>query len=479
MVRVRFAPSPTGYLHIGGARTALYNYLFAKKNKGKFILRIEDTDAERSTEESLNTILDSLRWMGLDWDEGPGVGGEHGPYFQTQRIKIYTEYAEKLLKEGKAYKCFCTKEELDAERKKAESQKRAFKYDGRCKNLSATEAEKKEAEGKRCTIRIKIDSEGETIINDIIRGEVRFQNSVLDDMIIIRADGMPVYNFTVAIDDALMKITHVIRGEDHLSNTPKQVHIYKALGFNLPFFAHIPLILGPDKSKLSKRHGETSVAEYRKKGYLKEALLNYLAMLGWSAESGEDVLSMEQLVEKFDLDRVHKAGAMFDNQKLLWMNGVYIRNTNIDELTRLCVPYLKDSGLITDGDIKDKYDYIKRVVLLQQEKIKTLSEVVELSAYFFKQEIDFDEKAKEVIEKTENKSKVLEIFKNVIDTVGVDKNKLEESLKVDMETAGIKPKIYMHLIRAVISGTTAGPGLFDIIETLGKDVVLDRAGRFL
>jgi len=479
MIRVRFAPSPTGYLHIGGARTALYNYLFAKKNNGKFILRIEDTDAERSTEESLNTILDCMHWLGLDWDEGPGAEGGYGPYFQTKRLSIYKEYADKLLKEGKAYKCFCTKEELDAERKKAEIEKRAFKYGGRCRNLTSDDISKNEAEGKKYTIRIKIDSSGETVINDMIRGEVKFQNSVLDDLIIIRADGMPIYNFTVAIDDALMKITHVIRGEDHLSNTPKQVQIYRALGFELPHFAHIPLILGPDKSKLSKRHGETSVGQYRKNGYMKEALLNYLALLGWSPESGEDVMSMQQLTEKFGLERVHKAGAMFDGKKLMWMNGVYIRNTGADELTKLCIPYLKDAGLITDDDIKNKYDYIKKVIMLQQEKMRTLAESAELSGYFFKKEISLDEKARKNIDKAENRVKILEIFKNVVETAGVDKTIVEEKLKAEMEAAAIEPKIYMHLIRAVVSGTTIGPGLFDIIETLGKDTVLARVGRFL
>ncbi|MCX7699052.1 MAG: glutamate--tRNA ligase [Candidatus Goldbacteria bacterium] len=475
MVRVRFAPSPTGYLHIGGARTALFNWLFAREHNGKFILRIEDTDKERSTEESLNEILRSLRWLGLNWDEGPDIGGPYGPYFQSQRLDIYLKYIDKLLDENKAYKCFCTKEELEEERKKAESEKRAFKYSGKCKNLPEYEIKQKEQAKIPYTVRIKIDQEGETVIKDKIRGEVVFQNFVLDDFIIMRADKMPVYNFVVVIDDALMQITHVIRGEDHLSNTPKQIHIYKALGFNIPEFAHIPLILGPDKSKLSKRHGETSCGVYEKNGFLPEAFINYLALLGWSPDGEKTEMSVDEIIKEFSLEKVHKAGAIFDNQKLLWLNGVYIRKKNINELTELCIPYLKESGLITDDDIKNKYEYIKKVVALQQEKIKTLSEISHLSDYFFKDNITLTEDAKKILEKNKQDiKKVIETLKNIIIEVGVEKSKVEEKIRIDMEKAGIKPKVFMHVIRVILTGTTIGPGLFDIIETLGKDVCLKR-----
>jgi glutamyl-tRNA synthetase len=475
MVRVRFAPSPTGYLHIGGARTALFNWLFAKKHKGKFILRIEDTDKERSTDESLQEILKSLRWLGLNWDEGPDIGGPYGPYFQSQRLDIYLKYIDRLLKENKAYKCFCTKEELDAERKIAEAEKRPFKYTGKCRNLTENEIKQKEEKGIPYTVRIKIDQEGQTVINDKIRGEVIFQNSVLDDFIILRADKMPIYNFVVVIDDALMEITHVIRGEDHLSNTPKQIHIYKALGFPVPEFAHIPLILGPDKSKLSKRHGEVSCSMYEKNGFLREAFINYLALLGWSPDGEKTEMTVDEIINEFSLEKVHKAGAIFDNQKLLWLNGIYIRKKNIEELTALCIPYLKESGLITDEDIKNKYEYIKKVISLQQEKIKTLFEISQLSDYFFKDEISLTEDAKKVMEKNKQDiNKVLEILQNIIIEVGVEKEKVEERIRIDMERAGIKPKVFMHVIRVVLTGTTMGPGLFDIIETLGKDVCLKR-----
>jgi glutamyl-tRNA synthetase len=479
MVRVRFAPSPTGYLHIGGARTALFNYLFAKHNDGKFILRIEDTDKERSTKESETEILESLKWLGLDWDEGPGKSADDSLYYQTRRLPVYHRHAEKLLSENKAYKCFCTKEELDAERKKAEAQKRAFKYDGRCGLLTKEQAAQKEADGMPYVVRVRVAQTGETIVNDIVRGEVKVQNSTLDDIIILRTDKMPIYNFVVVVDDVEMGITHVIRGEDHLSNTPKQIHIYKALGFPIPQFAHIPLILGADKSKLSKRHGETAVLRYKESGYLPEALVNYLALLGWSPDNEDTIFSMEQLISKFALERVHKSGAMFDNKKLTFINGVHIRNKSADELTKLCIPYLLKSGVITDDDVKNRHDFIKHTIVLQQEKLQVLSEISDLSAYFYKDDYDMNEDAKKVWEKNAGeRGKVLEIFGKIISETGVDKAKLEERLKVDMEAAGIKPKVFMHVIRVVLSGTTMGPGLFDIAETFGLEKCMARIKKY-
>jgi glutamyl-tRNA synthetase len=470
MVKVRFAPSPTGYLHIGGARTALFNWLYAKHNNGKFVLRIEDTDRERSTKESEQEILDSLKWLGLDWDEGPGKSADDSMYYQTKRLPVYHKYAEKLLNEGKAYKCFCTREELDAERKKAEAEKRAFKYDGRCSRLSAGEIKANIDSGKPYTVRIKVEQSGETVMHDIVRGEVRVQNSTLDDIIILRADKMPIYNFVVVVDDVEMGITHVIRGDDHLSNTPKQIHIYRALGFELPRFAHIPLILGADKSKLSKRHGETSVMRYKEMGFLPEAMINYLALLGWSPDSEETIFTPEELASKFDLDKVHKSGAMFDNKKLTHINGVHIRKKNIDDLTALCIPYMKKDGLITQDDVNTRLEFIKHTVFLQQEKLQTLSEISALSDYFYRDDIVLNADAAKVLEKNSaEKGKILEILLSVLETAGVDKTKVEELLKTEMEKAAIKPKAYMHVIRAVLSGTTQGPGLYDIIETLGLE----------
>ena len=368
---------------------------------------------------------------------------------------------------------------MDGERKKAEAEKRAFKYDGRCGLLTKEEAKQKEDAGMPFVVRVRVEQTGETVINDIVRGEVRVQNSTLDDIIILRTDKMPIYNFVVVVDDMEMGITHVIRGEDHLSNTPKQIHIYKALGFPMPQFAHIPLILGADKSKLSKRHGETAVLRYKENGYLPEALVNYLALLGWSPDNDDTIFSMEQLVSKFALERVHKSGAMFDNKKLMFINGVHIRGKNADELTKLCVPYLLKSGVITEGDIKNRYDFIKHAVVLQQEKLQVLAEISDLSSYFFKDDYDMNEDAKKIWEKNEaERGKVLEIFSKIITEIGVDKAKVEERLKADMETAGIKPKVFMHVIRVVLSGTTMGPGLFDISETFGYDKCMARIKKY-
>lgn len=473
--RVRFAPSPTGYLHIGGARTALFNYLYAKHTGGKFILRIEDTDKERSTKESELEILEALKWMGLDWDEGPGKSADDSMYYQTKRLAVYTKYADKLLSEGKAYKCFCTKEELDAERKKAEAEKRAFKYDGRCSRLTPEQVKANESAGKPYTVRLKVAQEGETIINDIIRGEVRVQNVTLDDMIILRADKNPIYNFVVVVDDVEMGITHVIRGEDHLSNTPRQIHLYKALGFDIPQFAHMPLILGQDKSKLSKRHGEVSVLKYRENGYLPDAMFNYLSFLGWSPEGNEDFLSREQIIEKFTLERIHKSGAMFDNVKLQHFNGLYIRKMSVEELAEKCLPYLKASGLVNDSTDRA---YINKIVGLQQEKLKVLKEISDLSVYFFRDDYPFTDEAKKIWEKNAaDRAKVIGMFKKIVEETGVDKVKVEERLKAEMEAAGIKPKVYMHVIRVALSGCTMGPGLYDISEALGKERTLARLNK--
>lgn len=481
MIKVRFAPSPTGYLHIGGARTALFNWLYARHTGGKFVLRIEDTDRERSTKESELEILESMKWLGLDWDEGPGKSADDSMYYQTKRLDVYKRHAQKLMDEDKAYRCFCTKDELDAERKKAEVEKRAFRYDGRCGKISKEESDKIAASGKPYTIRIRVPHEGETTVKDLIRGDVVVQNATLDDMIIIRADGMPIYNFVVVVDDVEMGITDVIRGEDHLSNTPKQIHIYTALGFAIPRFAHIPLILGRDKSKLSKRHGEVSVLKYRESGFLADAMVNYLAFLGWAPEGNEDVLSREELISKFTIERIHKSGAMFDNEKLMWMNGIYIRKMDVNELTRLCIPFLVKAGLIKEEETLTRYDYLKKVVAAQQEKIRTLAEIAPLSTYFFGSDAQMSADAKKTWDKHEgHRQKALEVFLHALNSAGSDdKAALEAKLKTEMEAAAILPKVYMHVIRVAISGSTIGPGLFDLVAILGKERCVERVKKLL
>ncbi|MEK7817353.1 MAG: glutamate--tRNA ligase, partial [Actinomycetota bacterium] len=344
-IRVRFAPSPTGHLHIGGARTALYNWLFARSNGGVFILRIEDTDLKRSTEENVRKITDSLEWLGLDWDEGPDRGGAHGPYRQTERLQLYTEIAETLIAEGKAYRCYCTVEEIGKARDEAKRAGKPYVYGGKCAGLKEADEEAFKREGRSPVIRLKTPPDGKTVVNDIIRGDVEFENVLTGDFILVRASGVPTYNLAAAADDALMEISHVIRGDDHLPNTPRQILILNAIGKKAPVYAHLPLILGPDRTPLSKRHGSASVEELRDAGYLSEAVINYLALLGWSYDDKTTIFSVSELIEKFSLKRIGSNAAVFDLQKLTWMNGVYIREMDTEELARRLSDYIEGTRL--------------------------------------------------------------------------------------------------------------------------------------
>src|SRR5512143_1380415 len=339
-VRVRFAPSPTGYLHIGGVRTALFNWLFARHFKGTFILRIEDTDQTRSTDESIEAILQGMRWCGMDWDEGPGRPGPHGPYRQTERMDIYRAHVEKLLAAGRAYRCYCTPEELEERRKEALASGRPPKYDGRCRDLAQA------PEGRQAVIRFRSHEEGKTVVQDLIKGPVTFDNSVMDDLIIMRSDGWPTYNVAVVVDDATMDITHVLRGDDHLNNTPRQIQMYEALGYPLPKFGHLSMILGPDKARLSKRHGATSIMQYKEMGYLPEAMVNYLVRLGWS-HGDQEIFSVSEMVEKFSLDTISSAAAVFNQDKLKWLNHHWINSKPPEEIAGLVAPMFAAEGLIS------------------------------------------------------------------------------------------------------------------------------------
>ncbi|ADL68673.1 glutamyl-tRNA synthetase [Thermoanaerobacterium thermosaccharolyticum DSM 571] len=463
-VRVRFAPSPTGNLHIGGARTALFNWLFARHNNGKMILRVDDTDLERSTGDSMKAIIDGLKWLGIDWDEGP--------IYQSKRLDLYKNYADKLVKEGKAYYCFCTKEELDEMRKEAQKAGKPPMYSGKCRNLPADEVKKYMDEGKKYVVRLKVPKEGKTTVHDIIRGDVEFDNSTFDDFIIMKSDNMPTYNFATVIDDYDLKISHIIRGEEHLSNTPKQILIYDALGFEKPSFAHVSMILAPDRSKLSKRHGATSVQEFRDLGYLPEAIINYITLLGWIPSDGEEVFSTEKSISEFTLDRVSKNPAIYDTKKLTWLNGIYIRDCDIDRLTKEVIPFLINKGLI--GDNYD-YDYIKKVVSAVREREKTLNEIAEAMSYYFNDEFDYDEKG---VKKYFEKDGVDNILKEAIEVLDkVDDFNLVETEKAYrdlIEKLDIKSGDLFHPTRLAISGKTFGPGLFDIMELLGKKKTIER-----
>lgn len=479
-VRVRFAPSPTGYLHVGGARTALFNWLFARHNKGVFVLRIEDTDLARSTEEATQVILDALEFLGLDWDEGPHKGGDYGPYFQSQRLDIYKEYMSKLIESGRAYECYCTPEELDERRKEQIKAGLPTRYDQKCANLSAEERAAFQAEGRVPIIRFKAVNEGETIVPDLIRDNVRFENTQVDDFVIVKSDGMPTYNFAVVVDDALMKITHVIRGEDHLSNTPKQIQIYEALGFDVPTFAHIPMILGSDKSLLSKRHGATSVMQFHEEGYLATAMVNYLSLLGWGYDDSQTIFSVSELIEKFSLERVSKNPAVFDMQKLEWMNGLYIRDLSLEEFYDLAAPFWQKGGFYPQQPSAEQKDYALKILSEIQNRIKFLVDVVDFAKYFFTDDYEYNE---QVVEKILDKPEVEEILNYVYYALSslpnFDEELVKPVFKEGLKKFDVKMGGLIQPIRVALTGSNISPGIYDVLELLGKERVLERIERTL
>ncbi len=472
MVRVRFAPSPTGFLHIGNARTALFNYLFARKNNGRFILRIEDTDKERSKKEYEKAIIEDLKWLGIEWDEGPDIGGPYGPYRQSERIDIYREFAEKLLKEGYVYKCYCTKEELEEMRNKAIEKGLPPGYDGRCRNLTREKISQYEREGRNFVLRLRVPSE--TIeINDLIRGRVVFEGENLTDFVIMKSDGTPTFNFAVVVDDYLMKITHVIRGEDHLSNTPKHILIFRAIKAEIPEFAHMSMTLGPDRTRLSKRHGATSVRVYRENGYLPEAFFNYIALLGWGTTESKEIFTKDQLINEFSIERCHKASAIFDPEKLLWMNSFYIRNTSVERIYSLSIPFLKEAGLSLENE-----EYVKKAISLEQEKIKTLKEVPYLIEFFLKEpEYEKEEFDKLINEQTK---KILNEISEILEKMeDFNKEEIEKRIREFCKEKGIKTSSVFHPLRFAVSGRTKGPDLFGMIELLGKEKVIKRIKKII
>ncbi len=497
-VRVRYAPSPTGPLHVGGARTALFNYLFARKNNGRFILRIEDTDLERSDPKWEKDIIETLKWLGILWDEGPKMTmtydndndkrdyiGDYGPYRQSERKEIYEKYITKLYDEGYLYWCFCTKEELEAQRQDQMARGEAPRYTGRCRNLSSKEQEKLRKEGKKGILRFKVP-EKIIKINDLIRGELEFDTSLIGDIVVARDFATPFYNLAVVIDDFEMKINYVIRGEDHISNTPKQIVFQEALGFPRPNYAHLPLILGPDRSKLSKRHGVVKVSDYREEGYLPEALVNFMALLGWNPGTKEEIFSMEELVERFSLERIQKGGAIFNIERLNWMNGYYIRRTPLAELTEKCIPYLLKNQIskvknqkfriIKTGEVVD-FNYLKNIVALFQERLKKLSEISELADFFFKDKLEYDKSLlfwKDMQEKDLQKSlkKCYKTLKKIKENEW-QREKIREALLKEAEKEIDRGRLLWPL-RVALSGKKFSPPPFEIAEILGKEKTLKR-----
>jgi glutamyl-tRNA synthetase len=460
-IRVRFAPSPTGYLHIGGARTALFNWLYARKEQGTFILRIEDTDRERSTDEYIDAILEGMKWLGLDADEGP--------FRQTDRFDIYKKYVEKLLSEGRAYHCYCSPEELEERRKEAMKLGRPLKYNGTCRNRTEP------LEGVSPVVRFKMPQDGQTIIDDMVKGTVSFDNEQLDDLIIQRSDGTPTYNLTVVVDDVDMGITHVIRGDDHLNNTPRQVQLYRAMGHGIPKFAHLPMILGSDKARLSKRHGATSVMAYYDMGYLPEALVNYLVRLGWSY-GDQEVFSREELIQYFSFDNVGKAAAVFNPEKLLWLNQQYIMNSTSERLAGLVVPFLVKEGTIAEGHQPDM-QWLAKAVSTLKERAKTLLEMTASLRYYIAEEIEIDEKAGAKFLDEVNRAMLGELKEGLAALDVFTEESMTRVFEAVMEKQGLKFGKIAQPLRVALTGGTQSPGIFEVLEVMGKEKTLKRLER--
>ncbi|MDD5312124.1 MAG: glutamate--tRNA ligase [Dehalococcoidia bacterium] len=465
-VRVRFAPSPTGYPHLGNIRTALFNWLFARHSNGVFILRIEDTDVARKVEGATEIIMESLQWLGLDWDEGP--------IFQSDRLDLYKMYARELIKEGKAYPCFCSPDRLEVMRKEQMALKQPPGYDRHCRDLSQAQVEALTAEGKVPVVRFKSPLEGKTAVTDLIRGEVVFENSTLDDFVLLKSDGYPTYHLANIVDDHYMDISHVLRAEEWLSSTPRHVLLYDAFGWQPPQFAHLPMILGPDKSKLSKRHGATAINEYQSQGYLPEAMVNFLTLLGWSLDDKTEIMNREEIVKNFSIERVSKTAAVFNIAKLEWMNGVYIRALNTDEFTVRSLPFL-EQGLPPEIKRPLDMDYLRLIAPLVQERAKTLAEVPGLVDFFFVDKLEYGsemlpgkldkEQALSILNKTIDALKKLEAWKT---------EPMEEAVRPLAEEMGLKAGPFFSVIRVAVTGRTASPPLFQTMEVLGRERCMTR-----
>ena len=481
-VRVRIAPSPSGNLHVGTARTALFNYLFAKKNNGKFVLRIEDTDAERTKQEYIDNIFDSLKALGLNWDEGPDVGGPYGPYTQSQRFDIYPKYVQELLDKGFAYECFCTPEELEQEKEEASKNKKPYVYTKKCLNLTEEEKEKLRAEGRKPAIRFNIAKAQKAFhessileFDDLVKGKLHMDTDLLGDFVIQKSNGAPTYNFAVVIDDALMKISHVIRGEDHISNTYKQILIFEALGFDVPRFGHLGMILAPDRSKLSKRHGATAVSDFVEQGYLTEALVNFVALLGWSPSDGEEIKTVDQIAEDFRIGEISSSNSIFEYDKLKWMNSHYIKMLPMDELKAKLKKYLTKYDLTELTD-----EQFNRMIEITREPLVLLSDITDAVSYFFGgDKVEVEQKVKDEVLSTELSQDVLKTFvEEASNWEWTEENlhhKLEEFRGKFKEEKGYKPKFTMWAIRGAVTGRTCGADMVATLAIIGKDNSIKRA----
>lgn len=473
-VRVRIAPSPSGNLHVGTARTALFNYFYAKKMGGKYILRIEDTDAERSNDAYIKNIFDSLKALGLNWDEGPDIGGPYGPYSQSERFDIYPKFAQKLVEKGLAYECFCTPEELEAEKEESQKKKVAHIYSRKCMHLTEEQKEELRKKGQTPAIRFYVPSK-EVIFNDMVKGELKFDSELIGDFVIMKSNGTPTYNFAVVVDDILMKISHVIRGEDHISNTPKQILLYEALDEKVPEFGHLGMILAPDRSKLSKRHGATAVSEFVEKGYLTDALVNFIALLGWSPSDGNEVKTVDEIAQDFRINEVSSSNSIFEYDKLNWMNSQYIKKLSTDELKRKLLPFLDQYNVCGLSE-----EQFTRMVEVTREPLTILSDITDAVPYFFEDYVEIEPEVQSEVLDTETSQSVLKEFATKAQGWDFEEEKLHEKLegfRGFFKEKGIKPKETMWAIRAAVTGRTRGADICAVISILGKKKVLKRVNK--
>ena len=474
-LKVRFAPSPTGPFHIGGARSALFNWLVARHADGTFLVRIEDTDLKRSTKESEENIKDSLKWLGMNWDEGIDVGGPHGPYRQTERLDLYKKEVQRLLDEGKAYYCYCSAEELEKSRKAQLDAGKTPIYDEHCRHLTEEEKAKYEAEGRKPVVRLKVRKDGVFAFDDMVRGHVEFQAAGVGDFIIMKSDGIPVYNFAVVIDDAFMEVTHVIRAEEHLSNTPRQLAIYEALGYKPPKFGHISLILGEDHKKMSKRHGATSVTEYRNMGYLPEAVVNYLALLGWTPKGEQEIFTEEELIKQFSMKRVSSNDAVFDINKLNWINFQYMKKLDADQLYDLIFPFLVKAGYVDTAVSDEKKDWLKKVIWFMKDHIYFAGQAADELKFFFEDMPELTDEDVLAIMKEETSGKLLRAFIEDLKTLETfDQAEIKKCFNACMKVQGIKGKAAYEPTRIALTGATQGPGMFEMMELFGREKTMDR-----
>jgi nondiscriminating glutamyl-tRNA synthetase len=482
-IRLRFAPSPTGYLHIGGLRTALYNYLFAKRNGGKFVLRIEDTDQTRFVEGAIENLIQSLEWAGVEYDEGVFIEngkvverGDFGPYIQSKRLEIYRKYVDELLEKGHAYYCFCSRDRLESLREEQKVKGMVPKYDGFCRNISLEDAKKRVAAGEEHVVRLKLPYNTDIHFHDLVRGDITINTNDIDDQVLLKSDGYPTYHMAVVVDDQLMGITHIVRGEEWLPSTPKHIFLYDAFGWEKPTYVHLPTVLNKERKKLSKRHGDVSVDDFRSKGYLPEGLVNYLALVGWSPDDNEEILTMDQMIERFSFERVSKTGGIFDKDKLDWVNGHYIRSGSVEEIKDLSIPYLIEAGLIDEKFASDNDEWMKILVDTVREGTSVLSELPSKVGFIFEEQLQIEEEAFSEHLNNENAKLIMDAIKTELSAVeSIDMDYAKGFMKLIQNATGIKGKNLFMPVRVALTGSVHGPELVNVLYLLGSERIVKRA----